>query len=100
LSRATLAVKAQGSCGGDGLPACDDLTYCVLEQAGAACHDFEGQTAAGWCYVDPERNAADDPALVNGCASKRRLRFVDPANRTPEAGSQVLLLCDGAAVHD
>jgi len=83
------------------MPRCEDYTFCELAEAGPECRDGKATPASvGYCYVDPEQNPGDDPALVEGCdpAERRILRFIDPEEQTPASGARILIACAGAAL--
>ncbi|HVU04881.1 MAG TPA: hypothetical protein VHE30_24190 [Polyangiaceae bacterium] len=105
-------LTAKGVCGpGTPVPDCRSFQFCEIQEAGPECHqDIPNpqQPKAGWCYVDPstnddpKKNPKDADALVAKCAASERriIRFVDPDNKTPAQGAQVLIACFGASFDD
>jgi hypothetical protein len=100
-------LKDLSSCDDAQVP-CDSsaFTLCEIERATddadqdgrVDCVQDIPQTDIGWCYVDPEKTAADS-VLVERCkATERRIvRLVDPnPAQTPAPGATVLIACVGA----
>ena len=104
----TAAMQNGKLCDSTGQPACSDMCMCGLPQETgsdlAVCQNandgWENLVPAGFCYVDPDRGAGSNPALVARCpATQRRiLRFAgnNPSgggHPVPLPGSFVYLSC-------
>ncbi len=92
----------RGHCGGPNRVDCNSFTLCEIEQleddAQTECQNREGATTPGYCYIDPDRDAGDNPALVKDCpaTARRKLRFVSSEQaRTPAPGSVMFVACAG-----
>ncbi|HLV19693.1 MAG TPA: hypothetical protein VKZ49_02385, partial [Polyangiaceae bacterium] len=96
-------LSKEGRCSADGAggePRCSDMCLCEIEQTqGAsleACQNADTNGGfTGFCYVDPEAGAGNNPALVANCppAERRIVRF---GRGTPQAGATTVIACAGA----
>lgn len=97
-------LKEKGACDVEGRNACNSFSFCMINEASAAagndvvCQNEKtvpGGTTPGWCYVEAT-DAGRSPVLGAGC--DQILRFIDPQNQTPMAGTTALIACFGAPI--